>query len=58
MFLSTVDLLDLTELHQMKFLTGIMGKTKRDRIRNAYIREELRMDTKNEIEGRRLKGFG
>jgi hypothetical protein len=28
----------------MKFLTEIMGKIKRKRIRNAHIREELRME--------------
>jgi hypothetical protein len=33
----------------MKFLRAIMGKTKRERIRNAHIREELRMeDTQNQ----------
>jgi hypothetical protein len=43
----------------MKFLRAIMGKTKSDRIRNAHIREELRMkDTENQIEGNRLKWFG
>jgi hypothetical protein len=28
---------------EMKFLRAVMGKTKRNRIRNAYIKEELRM---------------
>jgi hypothetical protein len=36
-----------------------MGKIKRDRIRNAHIREELRMeDVQNQIEGNRLRWFG
>jgi hypothetical protein len=35
---------------KMKFLTAIMGKTKRDRIRNAHTREELRMmDIQNQM---------
>jgi hypothetical protein len=35
-----------------------MEKTKRDRIRNAHIREELRMgDIQNQIEGNRLRWF-
>jgi hypothetical protein len=39
----------------MKFLRAIMGKTKKDRIRNAHIGEELRMgDIQNQIEGNRL----
>jgi hypothetical protein len=42
----------------MKLLTAIMGKTKRNRIRNAHIREELRMqDIKNQIEENRLRWF-
>jgi hypothetical protein len=33
-----------------------MGMTKRDRIRNAHIREELRMENiQNEIKGNRLR---
>jgi hypothetical protein len=28
----------------MKFLRAVIPKTKRDRIRNAHIREELRME--------------
>jgi hypothetical protein len=40
---------------RMKFLRAIMGKTKRDRIRNVHIREEVRMeDIQNQIEGNRL----
>jgi hypothetical protein len=43
---------------KMTFLTAIMGKTKKDRIRNAHIREELRMeDVQNQIEGNRLRWF-
>jgi hypothetical protein len=43
----------------MKFLTAIMGKTKGDRIRNAYIREKLRMeDTQSQTEGNRSRRFG
>jgi hypothetical protein len=43
----------------MKFLRAIMGKTKKDSIRNAHIREELRMeDIQNQIKGHRLKWFG
>jgi hypothetical protein len=29
---------------EMKFLRAIVGKTRRDRIRNAYIRGELKME--------------
>jgi hypothetical protein len=44
---------------EMTFLKAIMGKTERHRIRNAYIREELRKeDTQNQIEGNRLRWFG
>jgi hypothetical protein len=36
-----------------------MGKIKRERIRNAHIREELRMEDKqNQIEGNKLRWFG
>jgi hypothetical protein len=43
---------------EMKFLRLIMGKTKRKRIRNANIREELRMeDIQNQIERNRLRWF-
>jgi hypothetical protein len=38
----------------MKFLKALMGKTKRDRIRNAHIKEELRMqDIQSQIEKNR-----
>jgi hypothetical protein len=41
---------------EMKFLRAIMGKTMKDRIRNAHIREELRMeDIQKQIEGNRLR---
>jgi hypothetical protein len=44
---------------EKKFLRAMMGKTKRDRIRNAHIREELRMeDIQNQIEGNKLRLFG
>jgi hypothetical protein len=40
-------------------LRAIIGKTKRDRIRNSYITEELRLeDTQNQIKGNRLHWFG
>jgi hypothetical protein len=40
-------------------LTAIMGNTKRDRIRNAHIRGQLRMeDIQNQIKGNRLRWFG
>jgi hypothetical protein len=40
---------------EMKFFRAIMGKTKRDRIRNAHIRDELRMEElQNQIKGKRL----
>jgi hypothetical protein len=42
----------------MKFLTAIMGMTKRNRIRNTHITEQFRMeDTENQIKGNRLKWF-
>jgi hypothetical protein len=45
-------------LVEMKFLTA-MGKIKRERIRNAHIREELSMeDIENKIEGNGLRWFG
>jgi hypothetical protein len=44
---------------EIKFLTAIMGRSKRNRIRNAHIREELWiLDIRNQIEGNRLKWFG
>jgi hypothetical protein len=44
---------------EMKFLMAIIGKSKRDRIRTAHIREQLRMeDIQNQIEGNRLRWFG
>jgi hypothetical protein len=43
---------------EMKFLRAVTGKTKRDRIRNAHIREKLRLeDIQNQIEGNRLQWF-
>jgi hypothetical protein len=43
---------------EMKFFRAIMGKTKRDRIKNAHIREELRMeDIQNQIKGNRVRCF-
>jgi hypothetical protein len=40
---------------EKKFLRLIMGKTKRDRIRSAYIRELKMEDIQNEIKGNRLR---
>jgi hypothetical protein len=43
---------------EIKFLSAIMGKTKRDRFRNAHIRKELRMeDIQNQTEGNIMKWF-
>jgi hypothetical protein len=43
----------------MKLLMAIMGKTNSNRIRNAYITEELRMeDIQNQTQGNRFKRFG
>jgi hypothetical protein len=43
----------------MNFLSGIMGKTRRDRIRNIYIRGGLKMEEiQNQIEESRLRQFG
>jgi hypothetical protein len=43
---------------EMKLLRAIMQKSKRDRIKNAHIREELRMENiQNRIEGKRLRWF-
>jgi hypothetical protein len=40
---------------KVKFLTAITGKTKIDRIRNAYNRDELRMEEReNKIEANRF----
>jgi hypothetical protein len=44
---------------EIKFLRGIVGKTKRERIRNTYIRGELKMEEiQNQIEESRLRWFG
>jgi hypothetical protein len=44
---------------EMEFLRAIMGKIKRDRIRNAHMREELRMeDVQNQTAINRLRWFG
>jgi hypothetical protein len=49
----------LIQAVEVKFLRGMMGRTKRDRIRNAGIREkEIRMHVKNQIERNRLSWFG
>jgi hypothetical protein len=41
---------------EMKFLGPVTGKTKREKIRNAYFREEFRMDDiQNQIKGNRLR---
>jgi hypothetical protein len=43
----------------MKLLGGIVGKTKRDRIRNTYIRGELNMEEiQNQIKRSRMRWFG
>jgi hypothetical protein len=43
---------------EMKFVKAIMGKIKRARIRNANIREELRMEhTQNQIDGSSVSWF-
>jgi hypothetical protein len=43
----------------MKFLKAIVGKTKRDRIRNSYIRGELKMEEiQNQIRESRMRWFG
>jgi hypothetical protein len=42
----------------MKCLRAIIRKTKRERIRNAHTREELRMeDIQNQIKGNKLRWF-
>jgi hypothetical protein len=44
---------------EIKFLNTIMGKTKRNRIRNAHFRKELRLeDIQNQIKKNRLRWFG
>jgi hypothetical protein len=44
---------------EMKFLREILGKTRRDKIRNDDIREQLKVDDiKNYIERNRLKWYG
>jgi hypothetical protein len=44
---------------ETKFLRVITGKAKRDRIRNAHIRGQLRMeDIQNQIKANRLQWFG
>jgi hypothetical protein len=41
---------------EMKLLTAIVEKTRRDRIRNIYIRGELKMEeTQNQIKESRLR---
>jgi hypothetical protein len=44
---------------EMKFLMGTVGRTRRDRIRNRYIREEIKMEEiHNQIESSGLRWFG
>jgi hypothetical protein len=44
---------------EMKFLREILGKTRRDKIKNDDIREQLKADDiKNDIERIRLKWYG
>jgi hypothetical protein len=44
---------------EMKFLREILGKTRREKIRNDDIREQLKVDDiKNDIERKRLKWCG
>jgi flagellar basal body-associated protein FliL len=40
---------------ELKFLREILGKTRRDKIRNDDIREQLKDDIKTDIEKNRLK---
>jgi hypothetical protein len=44
---------------EMKFLRATVGQTRRDRIRNTYIKGELKMEEiQNHIERSRLRWFG
>ena len=44
---------------EIKFLIGILGKTRRDKIRNTVIREELKIEEiKRDIEKIRLQWYG
>jgi hypothetical protein len=44
---------------QVKFLRATVGKTRRDRIRNTYIRGKLKMEEiQNQIERSRLRWYG
>jgi hypothetical protein len=44
---------------EMKFLRGILGKTRRDKIRNNDIREQLKVDDiKHDMKRKRLKWYG
>jgi hypothetical protein len=44
---------------EMKFMRGILGKTRRDKIRNNDIREQLKVDDiKQVMERKRLKLYG
>jgi uncharacterized Fe-S cluster-containing protein len=43
---------------EIKFLRGILGKTRRDKIRNDDIREQLKVDEIKHMERDRLKWYG
>jgi hypothetical protein len=44
---------------EMKFLRGILGKARRDKIKNNNIREQLKVDDiKHDMERNRLKWYG
>jgi uncharacterized Fe-S cluster-containing protein len=44
---------------EMKFLRGILGKTRRDKVRNNDVREQLKVDDiKHDMERNRLKWYG